>query len=191
NLTLYSARALLILDAANGSRVLAKYYAPPAGMGAPPSAVESMTVREQKAFERKLWEKTRKALTSEIVLFDNHVVVYKSVSDVILYVVGTLDDNEVMLSSALNTVFESINLVLLYYQSTEKRTILDYMDLVALTVDECIDQGFMLETDPGTIVARVSKRPSEMADVSLGDPQSISDALNKAKEQFFAGVLLK
>ncbi|KAI9179355.1 Golgi-to-ER vesicle coat component [Blastocladiella emersonii ATCC 22665] len=192
NLTLYAVRALLVLDAATSGRVLAKYYVPPAGIPAgAPTGAELATVKEQKAFERRLWDKTRKQLTAEVILFENYVVVYKAVADVLVYVVGSLDENEVMLAAALHTVVESVNLVLLKYQSTDKQTIVDHMDLVALAVDECIDQGVVLETDPGTIAARVSKRPSEMADISLGDPQSISDALNKAKEQFFAGVLLK
>ncbi|KAI9219614.1 Longin-like domain-containing protein [Blastocladiella britannica] len=192
NLTLYSIKALIVADSASGSRVLAKYYAPPPGTHVGPSAVADMTtLKEQKAFERRLWDKTRKALQSEIILFDNHVVVYKVAADCVFYVVGSLEENEVMLLSALTTVIESLNLVLLKYQSTDKRTLLDHFDLVALALDECIDQGVMLETDPGLIASRVSKRASEMADISLGDPQSISNALSKAKESFFAGVLLQ
>ncbi|KAJ3362126.1 Golgi-to-ER vesicle coat component [Allomyces arbusculus] len=200
NLTLYTVKALILLDVSNGSRVLAKYYntgapsnaatSPSVAAGPAPTATEFATLKDQKAFERRLWEKTRKLLNNEIILFDNHVVVYKGMADVVLFVVGSLEENELMLSSVLNTLYEAINLVLLKYQ-TEKRTIIENMDLVALAIDECIDNGIVIETDPGTIASRVSKRPSELADISFNDPNSISGAMNKVRDSFFAGILLK
>ncbi|KAJ3349747.1 Diphthamide biosynthesis protein 2 [Allomyces javanicus] len=200
NLTLYTVKALILLDVSNGSRVLAKYYntgapsnaatSPAMATGPAPTATEFATLKDQKAFERRLWEKTRKLLSNEIILFDNHVVVYKGMADVMLFVVGSLEENELMLSSVLNTLYEAINLVLLKYQ-TEKRTIIENMDLVALAIDECIDNGIVIETDPGTIASRVSKRPSELADISFNDPNSISGAMNKVRDSFFAGILLK
>ena len=57
NLTLYSIQAFIILDA-EGHRVLAKYYRPnshPQGQ-----FKEFQTVKEQKAFEKGLWQKTKK-----------------------------------------------------------------------------------------------------------------------------------
>jgi hypothetical protein len=58
NLSLYSVNAFLILDT-EGSRVLAKYYRPkshPLG-----ESKEFLTLKEQKAFEKGLWQKTKKA----------------------------------------------------------------------------------------------------------------------------------
>lgn len=57
NLSLYSVNAFLILDT-EGSRVLAKYYRPkshPLG-----ESKEFLTLKEQKAFEKGLWQKTKK-----------------------------------------------------------------------------------------------------------------------------------
>jgi hypothetical protein len=50
NLSLYSVKAVLILDT-DGQRLLAKYY---------PHAKEFATLKEQKAFEKSLFEKTRR-----------------------------------------------------------------------------------------------------------------------------------
>jgi len=72
NLSLYTITALLILDT-DGNRVLAKYYAPPhqtspgtglvadlgAGNGGPGMGGLS-TLKEQKAFEKSVWEKVRR-----------------------------------------------------------------------------------------------------------------------------------
>jgi len=58
NLSLYTIQAFLILDS-EGNRVLAKYYNPKAN---PQGEVkEFQTVKDQKAFEKGLWQKTKKA----------------------------------------------------------------------------------------------------------------------------------
>jgi hypothetical protein len=58
NLSLYSIQAFIILDS-EGHRVLAKYYNPkshPQG-----ESKEFQSVKEQKAFEKGLWQKTKKS----------------------------------------------------------------------------------------------------------------------------------
>jgi hypothetical protein len=45
----------------------------------------------------------------------------------------------------------------------DKRTILEHFDVVSLAVDEVVDDGVILETDPATIAARVTKQPMEDA----------------------------
>ncbi len=74
NLTLYTVTALLILDT-DGNRILAKYYHPPhaeasphlAGAGAIAGVTPHIggpaglsTLKEQKAFEKSVWEKTKR-----------------------------------------------------------------------------------------------------------------------------------
>jgi hypothetical protein len=120
NLTLYSVngtppppkpnltQAILILDS-DGNRILAKYYNPPHLASAPqPTQLQQSpftttpqpnpypTIKEQKTFEKGLFEKTRKQ-TSDVILYDNKVVVYKQAVDATLYVVGNAEENEVML----------------------------------------------------------------------------------------------
>ena len=58
NLSLYSVQAFVVLDT-EGTRVLAKYYRPkshPQG-----ESKELQTLKDQKAFEKGLWQKTKKA----------------------------------------------------------------------------------------------------------------------------------
>lgn len=57
NLSLYSIQAFVVLDT-EGNRVLAKYYRPkshPQG-----ESKELLTLKEQKVFEKGLWQKTKK-----------------------------------------------------------------------------------------------------------------------------------
>ena len=57
NLSLYSVNAFIVLDT-DGNRVLSKYYRPknhPLG-----ESKEFLTLKEQKAFEKGLFQKTKK-----------------------------------------------------------------------------------------------------------------------------------
>ena len=54
------------------------------------------TVKDQKTFEKGLFEKTKKQ-SSDVILYDNKLVVYKQGVDVTMYVVGGAEENEIML----------------------------------------------------------------------------------------------
>jgi coatomer subunit zeta len=61
NLSLYSVAAFLIMDT-DGNRVMAKYYRPKHNpLTSPlPDTKQLVNLKEQKAFEKGLWEKTKK-----------------------------------------------------------------------------------------------------------------------------------
>lgn len=182
NMSLFSVNAILILSTDDRSRILTKYYsaphAPP-GSTNQPGANPYPTVKEQKAFEKGLLEKTNKQ-TSDVILYDGRVVVFKMEGDVMLYVVGGGDENEIMLFGVvlalrdalailLKSVYPSpfhIHPVVLHLidcsrNSTDKRTLIENYDLLSLAVDEIIDDGIILETDPVIISSRVSKPPTQ------------------------------
>ena len=120
NMSLFSVNAILILPTDDSSRILAKYYSaphPPAG-AAPnatnyPGANPYPTLKEQKAFEKGLTEKTNKQI-SDVILYDNRVVVFKMESDVMLYVVGGPDENEIMLFNVVLALRDSLHILLKY-----------------------------------------------------------------------------
>lgn len=145
NLSLYAIQAVIILDT-EGHRVLAKYYNP---------SKEFQSVKEQKAFEKGLWQKTKKpggsrclpALpfinltkpTGDIILYDSHLAVYKHSLDLIFYFIASPQENELMLSTALNSLVEALTMLL--RNSLEKRGVLENLDLVLLCLDETVDNG--------------------------------------------------
>lgn len=49
----------------------------------------------------------------------------------------------------------------MFRNSVDKRTIIENYDLVSLAVDEIIDDGIILETDPVVVASRVSKPPMQ------------------------------
>ncbi|KAI9835313.1 MAG: hypothetical protein M1819_002457 [Sarea resinae] len=163
NMSLFSVNAILILSTDDSSRILAKYYSPPHIPNAAaahsidfPSGNPYPTLKDQKAFEKGLLEKTAKQ-TSDVILYDNRVVVFKMESDVMLYVVGGADENEILLYNVILALRDSLNILL--KNSTDKRTIIENYDLVSLAIDEIIDDGIILETDPVIVASRVSRPP--------------------------------
>ncbi|KAG6015411.1 hypothetical protein E4U54_003526 [Claviceps lovelessii] len=165
-MTLFSVQAVLILGTEDGARILAKYYSSPhsasAGAGAA-STNPYADLKAQKAFEKGLIEKTAKQ-NGDIILYDNRIVLYKLESDIMIYVVGSLDENEILLYNAVLAIRDSLHLA--FKQSIDKRTIIENYDLVSLAIDEIVDDGIILETDPTIIVQRVSKAPTQ--DVPIG-----------------------
>ncbi|KAG6136235.1 hypothetical protein E4U35_008140 [Claviceps purpurea] len=166
-MTLFSVQAVLILGTEDGARILTKYYSSPHGAGSGAGGAGSTSpyadLKAQKAFEKGLIEKTAKQ-TGDIILYDNRIVLYKLESDVMIYVVGSLDENEILLYNAVLAIRDSLHLV--FKQSVDKRTIIENYDLVSLAIDEIVDDGIILETDPTIIVQRVSKAPTQ--DVPIG-----------------------
>ncbi|KAK2611395.1 hypothetical protein N8I77_004735 [Diaporthe amygdali] len=191
-MSLYSVNAILILSVEDGSRL----YAKPARhwkLTASPSTTTHHTkphlhqdrmpnpypdVKSQKAFEKALLDKTAKQ-TGDILLFDGRIVLYKSESDVMLYLVGSVDENEVLLYNAILALRDSLHL--LFKASVDKRTIIESYDLVSLAVDEIVDDGIILETDPTIIVQRVSKAPTQDVDLRRIDPFSEQGVNNLAQ----------
>jgi coatomer subunit zeta len=80
---------------------------------APTAQTPYPDVKSQKAFEKGLVEKTAKQ-TADIILYDNRIVLYKSESDVMMYVVGGVDENEIMLYNVILALRDSLHLLFKY-----------------------------------------------------------------------------
>lgn len=114
NLSLSAVSAILILSTDDRTRVLTKYYSAP---HLPPNASSKggaspyPNVREQKAFEKGLLEKTNKQ-SSDIILYDGQVVVFKMEGDVMLYVVGGAEENEILLFGVVLALRDALAILL-------------------------------------------------------------------------------
>ncbi|XP_067168129.1 coatomer subunit zeta-2 [Apteryx mantelli] len=141
--SLYTVKALFILDS-DGQRLLAKYYD-----GTFPSP------REQAAFERKVFSKTR-GVGGDVACLQGLTVVRASSADLLFYVVGSCQENELLLAAVLGCLVEALGRVL--RKEVEKRWLLENMDGAFLVVDEIVDRGVILESDPQQVVQRLSLR---------------------------------
>lgn len=154
NLSLYSVLAFVALDT-DGNRVFAKYYKPKHSPHQFVDAKPLSTLKEQRAYEKSLWEKTKKAggaytntsparvltcaRTGDIILYDGLLAVYKHSLDIIFYVLALPVENELMLSVALTAYSDAISLLL--RGQVERRALMDNLDLALLALDETIDDG--------------------------------------------------
>ncbi|RKP29874.1 snare-like protein [Metschnikowia bicuspidata] len=149
NITLYTVTAALILGP-DGERLYAKYYRPDDALQA------YKTVQQQEKFEKTVYAKINK-LHQDVLLCDDHLVTYKQTNNVIVVMVGALQENESMLYSLTANVHEALSI--LFNNSLDKQTVLEKYDMVCLCLDEAVEDGIIVEIDPYVLVSRVTKPP--------------------------------
>lgn len=153
NISLYTISAALVLGN-EGKRLYAKYYR------CQDASQTYKTPQQQEAFEKAIYSKINK-LNQDVILYDNHLITYKQTNDVILVIVGAINENESMLYSLTSNINEALTILL--DNSLDKGTVLDKYDMVCLCFDEAIDDGIVLEIDTAIIVSRVTNPPSSSA----------------------------
>lgn len=128
-------------------------------------------------------------------MYDDVVVVYKFVGDLMFFAVGHQDENEIILFNVLQGFCDSICLLL--RNAVEKKTVLENLDLVLLVMDELVEGGLILETDAAMLASRVTMRTgdsegnSPMAGMDAHNPglQTLSQAFGSVKEQLARSLL--
>ncbi|CAF0793957.1 unnamed protein product [Adineta steineri] len=169
--SLYVIKGIIILDN-DGNRIFSKYY-----------SQSFSTVKEQKEFEKSLFNKTHKG-TGDVILLDNWTIVYRNNVDLLFYVMGSTNENELMLNSVLTCLFDSLSGML--RKNVEKRFLYDNLDLVILTIDEICDEGIILESDPMVIMQRVQIRQD---DIPLGE-QTVSQVSKLVNYENYSNILV-
>ncbi|KAI0224461.1 Coatomer subunit zeta-1 [Lamellibrachia satsuma] len=162
--SLYIVKAILILDN-DGNRLISKYYDD-----------TYPTAKEQKVFEKSLFTKTHRA-NAEIIMLEGLTCVYRSNVDLFFYVIGSAQENELILVNVLNCFYDAVSQIL--RKNVEKRVLVDNMDGIFLAIDEVCDNGIILESDSSVISQKVSFRSD---DIPLGE-QTVAQVLHSAKEQ--------
>ena len=100
---------------------------------------------EQLAFEKKLFQKTARQ-DAEIIMLEGSVVVYRSNVDLFFYVIGSADENELILAQVLAAFYDAVSAIL--RDNVEKILVIDQLGAVMLILDEMVDNGVILELDP-------------------------------------------
>ncbi|KAF7268437.1 COPI coat complex subunit zeta [Rhynchophorus ferrugineus] len=162
---LYCVKGIAILDI-DGNRILAKYY----------DKNVFPTPKEQRAYEKNLFNKTHRA-NAEIIMLDGLTCVYKSNVDLFFYVMGSSNENELILMNVLNCLYDSVSQIL--RKNVEKRAVMESLDIVMLAMDEICDGGIILDADSSSVVSRVALRND---DIPIGE-QTVAQVFQSAKEQ--------
>ncbi|CAO1630898.1 unnamed protein product [Jaminaea pallidilutea] len=154
------------------------------------------SLKEQRQFEKSIIDKLSKrsggsnsssSSSTEIQLLDNHLLLSKSSLDVHMVLVSPAEENELMVASVLSNLWEALS-ILLQGQPIEKRALLENLDLVTLAVDEAVDDGVILETDPATIASRVSRPRPDATEIQINE-QTIMNAYSTFKERVAQRIL--
>lgn len=174
-------KSVLVLDQNTGSRIHAKYFAG--------ELIKSP--EKQLGFEKKLFAKSSGGSSeTEVLLMERNLAVFQSGQDVIFYVIGGENENELILASVLEAIVETLRSVLRGH--LEKNTILDNLELLLLTVDEVVDAGSILETDTTVLSRRVMLRNESggvVATAGVNVPQNANQAGGGLAELTLAGAL--
>lgn len=161
--------AVLML-AQDGERVYAKYYND-----------SFPTLKLQRQFEAMLLQKTHKQ-DNEILILQDKIVVYKEYVDMSMFLIGNINENEILLTNAFNTWKNSMELILM--DGIDTKNVIDNYDMCLLIVDEIICDGIILETDSQTVASRVTKSTASDSPLTLDLDKGLLSAWGFAKSKF-------
>lgn len=99
-------------------------------------------------------------------------------TDLIVYLIADMNENELILSEVLLTITDAMNLI--FRNQLEKRTFLENFDLILLIIDEAIDSGAIMEIDSLSVAKRVD-RTEGLGLTEETDP--LAQVMKNAKEQ--------
>lgn len=165
-------QAVLVLDD-KGKRIACKYYTDVFG-----------DYSKQLALEKEIHKKasrTSARVDAEVLIYQNkHVVLYKFNSDVFYYVIAGVECNELIMEQVLSALDES--LINLLRNQVDRDTLFQSLDFVLLAINEIVDDGCVLETDPSQVAARVMMRGAE-GEVPFAE-QSMAQALQTVRKNW-------
>lgn len=166
-------KAVLVLDN-EGSRIAAKYF----NKGDFPDKASQADI------EKKLFRKARGAgskVDAEVALVDGYTAVFKHSGDVTFFVLGGGDENELILVSVLEALFDAVASLL--RGSVDKRAVLGNLELLLLAIDEAVDGGIILELDPREIDARVMLKGAVPDAISSYKEMTVGAVVDKLKDR--------
>ena len=82
-------------------------------------------------------------------MLDGMTCLYKSNVDLFFYIIGSGQENELLLMSVLDCLYNTVSNIL--RKNVDKRALCSNMEFVLLAVDEMIDRGIILEEDPAEV----------------------------------------
>ena len=88
---------------------------------------------------------------------DNYVAIFRCYKDMTIFMLGLSDDNELVLGMVLDCVHECFDRI--FKHNIERKSLINNMSYVILVIDELIDQGVIMHTDPSVILSRI--RPTK------------------------------
>lgn len=107
---------------------------------------------KKKEFELSIVEKTTEFELSQVFIYDQYVVVFRKVNDLVLILVGGLKSNELIFDQLLETMEASMELI---FKIPNMENVVQQVEYLYFLIDETIDQGFIFEGNPNVVASRV------------------------------------
>eukprot|EP00921_Rhytidocystis_pertsovi_P009548 GHVQ01015397.1.p1 GENE.GHVQ01015397.1~~GHVQ01015397.1.p1 ORF type:complete len:185 (+),score=42.49 GHVQ01015397.1:87-641(+) len=150
----------------------------------------------QTKLEQQLAMKANRLVGStevEIVMVDKFMSLIRSVNDVAIYVIGDMDENELMLLEVITAVYQCLSTIT--SGQIGKRQILEQLDSVFLMLDEVVDSGVILETDAAVITSRLNMLDGQTSssgqgnEVTTSETTAFNQALSQARDNLMRNFL--
>ena len=90
---------------------------------------------------------------ADVLLYNDHLVLYISSSNVRIFVIASSSANELVIDEVISGLESSLNTLL--KGTIDARGIIDNMDYVLLAIDEFCEDGIIFETEGDDIASRV------------------------------------
>eukprot|EP00758_Cryptobia_borreli_P013865 Tbor_TRINITY_DN5873_c0_g1::TRINITY_DN5873_c0_g1_i1::g.7133::m.7133/K20472/COPZ, RET3; coatomer subunit zeta len=188
---LHKVEAIVILDNF-GRRIFAKYFAAEVPNEASTSALPSSntwTLKSQLMLESSLHMKVRgndnhagfANGNCDIIIERDSTVLYNVAPELTIFVIGGKDENEIVLSTVLTCLVESLQELTKSNGIIDKRTLLDNYDTLLMIVDEMIDDGLVFECSATAVVSEVA--PFVMETSGADGAKKALDTLGKFIKQ--------
>jgi len=151
-------------------------------MGSPLSVPD-----EIKALEASMFKKTKEA-EGNIVLFDEHLVIFKIVEDLCILLYAPISENEIALSEALDAFYSAV--VKTIKGPLSQKSLSKHYDEVFLHLDAFIYKTVILSDSSSEMCEKVPKRTFESLE-AIQIPSKFSNVLKKAHKSFATSWLKK
>lgn len=164
----------IVVQDNEGGRIAAKFF----------DRQEFRDKLTQTEFEKKLFRKTKNSTSrgeAEVLLLDGMNVVYKVSSDVTFFIVGSGDENELILVALLDALYEA--LALLIKGPVDKRSVMHHLELLLLAIDELVDGGIPFEMEARAIFDRVMLRGAVPESISSYNEMTVGAIVEKTKDR--------
>ena len=87
------------------------------------------------------------------MIVENYTAIFRCYSDMSIYVLGSSDDNELIIGQVLGCIHECFDKI--FKGQFERKSLISNMSGVILVIDEVIDQGIVMHTSASVILARI------------------------------------
>ncbi|CDU17296.1 coatomer subunit zeta, putative [Plasmodium yoelii] len=144
------------------------------------------TVDNQKQFEYNIINKIKKtsSLLNEIEILSSnqYIILSLLINDIYIFIVGDENNNELILYEIMKSIQDSLNSIT--NNNIGKKQLIDKLDSVYLLLDEIIDNGIVMETNPNVIVNRLYMNEDDIQDLT-----SLNQAIYSAKDNIIRSLL--